>query len=289
MGVDVADYNNDGLPDILQLDMLPQNNHDIKMHVGGDNFDKFQYLFNQGYYFQYMKNSLQKNNGDGTFSEIAQLAGVSATDWSWSPLIADFDNDGLKDIFISNGYKRDNTNIEFVKYSIDEAIKIKQGANPVTVNEYVSKMQGMNLENYIFQNKGNDRFENKIKEWGLDQKTFSNGAVYADLDNDGALDLIVNNTDDYAGIYRNNAETLLKNNYLRIQLKGESKNLFGYGAKVYAYALGQIFYVEQVPVRGYQSSVDMTLQLGLGKIKELDSLRIVWPNDRTQLLLHVPA
>jgi enediyne biosynthesis protein E4 len=289
MGIDVADYNNDGLPDILELDMLPQNNHDMKMHVGGDNFDKFQYLFNQGYYYQYMKNSLQKNNGDGTFSEIGQLAGVSATDWSWSPLMADFDNDGLKDIFISNGYKRDNTNMQFVKYSLDQAIRIKNGGDPVTINEYISKMKGIKIDNYIFQNKGNDQFENKVVDWGFDQKTFSNGAVYADLNNDGYLDLIVNNTDDYAGIYRNNGPTMLKNNYLRIQLQGEPKNPLGFGAKIYAYGGGQIFYVEQLPVRGFQSSVDMTLHIGLGKVVQLDSLRIIWPRDQTQVMMHVKA
>ncbi|GGA88360.1 hypothetical protein GCM10011511_09440 [Puia dinghuensis] len=287
MGVDVADLDNDGLPEILELDMLPPTNHDLKMHVGGDNFDKFQYLFSQGYYYQYMKNSLQKNNGDGTFSEIGQLAGIAATDWSWSPLIADFDNDGRKDIFITNGYKRDNTNIEFVKYSIDEAIKIKQGAPAVAVGEYVAKMKGILLNKFMYHNEGNDRFVNKAAEWGLDDKTFSNGAVYADLDNDGDLDLIVSNQDEYAGIYRNNSESLLKNNYLRIQLKGDKGNSFGYGAKVYGYGGGQTFYVEQQPVRGFQSSQDMTLHLGLGKLQQLDSLRIIWPDDRTQLLTGV--
>ena len=289
MGIDVADFNNDGLPDILELDMLPPNNHDLKMHVGGDNFDKFQYLFGQGYGYQYMKNSLQKNNGDGTFSEIGQLAGLSATDWSWSPLIADFDNDGRKDIFISDGYKRDNTNIEFVKYSIDQAIKQQQGEPAVTIGEYVSKMKGIQPGNFIFRNMGNDSFANKTVDWGIDAKTFSNGAVYADLDNDGYLDLIVNNMDEYAGIYRNNGATLLKNNFLRIRLKGGRQNPFGVGAKIYGYGGGQVFYLEQDPVRGYQSSVDMTLHLGLGHLTSLDSLRIIWPDDRTQLLTNTGA
>jgi hypothetical protein len=289
MGIDVADLNNDGLPDILELDMLPFNNHDLKMHVGGDNFDKFQYLFEQGYYYQYMKNSLQKNNGDGTFSEIGQLAGVAATDWSWSPLIADFDNDGRKDIFISDGYKRDNTNIEFVKYSIDQAIKQQHGEPAVSVGEYVAKMKGIQPGNFVYRNMGNDSFANKTVEWGVDEKTFSNGATYADLDNDGYLDLIVSNMDDYAGIYRNNGAALLKNNFLRMRLNGEPGNRFGVGAKVYGYGGGQVFYLEQLPVRGYQSSVDMSLHLGLGTLPELDSLRIIWPGDRTQLLTHVRA
>lgn len=287
MGIDVADLNNDGLPDILELDMLPPGNHDLKMHIGGDNFDKFQYLFGQGYYYQYMKNSLQKNNGDGTFSEIGQLAGVAATDWSWSPLIADLDNDGRKDIFISNGYKRDNTNLEFIRYTMDQAIKQQQGEPGVAVGDYVAKMKGIRMENFLFRNMGNDSFADMSRQWGIDERTFSNGAVYADLDNDGYLDLIVSNMDDYAGIYRNNGATLLKNNFLRIQLKGDKQNPFGFGAKVYGYGGGQIYYVEQAPVRGFQSSVDMRLHIGLGQLPELDSLRIIWPDDRTQLLTHV--
>ncbi len=141
MGCDVADYNNDALPDICTLDMLPENNHDLKMHNGADNYDKFNYLFGLGYGYQYMKNSLQKNNGDGTFSEIGQLAGISNTDWSWSPLFADFDNDGLKDLFVSNGYKRDNTNLQFIKYTMNESLRMQKGGAEVQVKDYVSNMQ----------------------------------------------------------------------------------------------------------------------------------------------------
>lgn len=287
MGCDIADYNNDGLPDICVLDMLPENNHDQKMHIGADNFDKYQMLFGQGLYYQYMKNSLQKNNGDGTFSEIGQLAGISNTDWSWSPLFADFDNDGLKDLFISNGYKRDNTNLQFLKYSMDEAQRMQQGGPSVRVEDYVASMPGIHIDNYIYRNTGNDQFEKKTREWGLEGLSFSNGAVYADLDNDGDLDLITNDMDEYAGIYRNNGETLLKNHFERIRLLGDPKNSYGFGAKVYAYAGGKTFYVEQSPVRGYQSSVDLILHIGLGDITGLDSLRVIWPDDRTQLLLSV--
>lgn len=284
MGCDVADFNNDGLPDICTLDMLPENNHDIKMHTGADNYDKFNYLFGLGFGYQYMKNSLQKNNGDGTFSEIGQLAGISNTDWSWSPLFADFDNDGLKDLFISNGYKRDNTNLQFIKYTMNESLRMQQGGEQVQVKDYVANMQGIHIDNYAYHNKGNDQFENNTILWGLQGKTFSNGAVYADLDNDGDLDLITNNIDEEAGIYRNNNEITAKNNYLRIQLKGDKNNMTGIDSKIYAYANNQIFYQEQLPVRGYQSSVDMVLHLGLANIPRLDSLRIVWPNDQTQLL-----
>ncbi len=289
MGCDVADYNNDGLPDICVLDMLPENNHEIKMHFGADNYDAYQTLFNKGYYYQYMRNSLQKNNGDGSFSEIAQLAGISNTDWSWSPLFADFDNDGKKDLFISNGYERDNTNIEYVKFSYNENLRLQQGGNPMNLEDYISKMPPIKINHYMYQNEGNDHFENKINDWGLSDTSVANGAVYADLDNDGDLDLVTNNANSYASVYRNNGETLLKNNFLRLQLHGSKQNAFGFGAKVYAYNKGNVFYYEQLPVRGYQSSVDMTMHIGLGNIMQLDSLRIIWPTDETQLLLNVKA
>jgi hypothetical protein len=289
MGMDVADYNNDALPDLVELDMLPESNHAQKMHMGTDGFDQYQPLFEQGMPFQYMKNSLQKNNGDGSFSEIGQLAGISNTDWSWSPLLCDFDNDGKKDLFISNGYKRDNTELEFVKYSMDQSMKMKQGAGAVSAPEYISHMPGINVENYIYQNNGNDQFVNKIKEWGLDEKTLSNGAVYADLDNDGDMDLVTNNIDEYAGIYRNNAEILTKNNFLKIKLLGEKGNSTGIGAKLMLMKDGQTFYQEQNPVRGYCSSVDPTLNFGLGKITTLDSVTVVWNNHQQQVLKNIPT
>jgi hypothetical protein len=289
MGCDVADYNNDGLPDICVLDMLPEDNHGQKMHMGADNFDKYQLLFRNGLYYQYMKNSLQRNNGDGTFSEIGQLAGVAASDWSWSPLLADFDNDGRRDLFISNGYKRDNTNLQFLKYSMDEAQRMGKGGPPVQVGDYVSHMSGILTDPYIYRNMGDDQFEKKSRDWGLTEPGMANGAVYADLDNDGALDLVTNVMGDYAGVYRNNSATLSKNHYLRIRLEGDAKNSYGYGSKVYAYAGGRVWYAEESPVRGYQSSVDPVLHIGLGEVTTLDSLRVIWPDDRTQVLLHVAA
>jgi hypothetical protein len=289
MGCDVADYNNDGLPDICTLDMLPENNHDLKMHTGADNYDKFNYLFQLGFGFQYMKNSLQKNNGDGSFSEIGQLAGISNTDWSWSPLFADFDNDGLKDLFISNGYKRDNTNLQFIKYTMNESLRLQPGGENVRVKDYVANMQGIQTDNYMYQNQGNDRFENKIKEWGLGGVTFSNGALYADLDNDGDLDLVTNNIEEEAGVYRNNTKHNGENNFLRIILKGNKNNPSGFGSKVYLYAAGKKIYLEQMPVRGYQSSVDMVLFAGLGSINIVDSLKIIWPDDHTEILRNIKA
>jgi hypothetical protein len=289
MGIDVADYNNDMKPDIVVLDMFAESNHVQKMHAGGDNYTQYSYLFKQGMFPQYMKNTLQKNNGDGTFSEIAQLAGVSNTDWSWAPLLADLDNDGLKDLFVSNGYKRDNTDIEFVVYSMNQSLRMQRSGDVVNVADYISRMPGISLPNYVYKNTGNDRFENKITEWGFDHNTFSHGAAYADLDNDGDLDIITNNTDSYAGVYRNNSEIFLHNNYLKIKLSGERSNGYGIGAKVFAYAGTARFYHDQNPIRAYQSASDPILHLGLGEFKQLDSLRIIWPDQRTQLLRNINA
>jgi hypothetical protein len=277
MGVDVADYSNDQLPDLVQMDMLPEGNYAQKMHLAGDNYNRYTQQFRKGMFPQYMKNSLQKNNGDGTFSEIGQLAGMSNTDWSWSPLFADFDNDGRKDLFITNGYQRDNTDMQFVVYAMDQSQHIQQGGKAPSVQEYISHMPGISLPNYIFRNEGENQFSNKIKEWGFDQSSFSHGAAYSDLDNDGDLDLVINNTGDVASVYRNNSEKLLRNNFLKIKLNGDAKNRNGVGAKIYAYAGADKFYLEQNPVRGYQSSVDMILHLGLGNHSQIDSLRVVWP------------
>lgn len=287
MGIDINDYNNDLLPDIVELDMLPEDNHSSKMHLGADNFDEYNSLFERGMPHQYMKNCLQKNNGDGTFSEIGQLAGMSNTDWSWAPLFADFDNDGWKDLFISNGYKRNNTDMEFLKYSADQVLKYQRGEEEVDVLDYISHMPPIKLPNYIYQNKGNDHFEQKMKEWGLDEPTVSQGSVYADIDNDGDLDLIINNTEGIASVYRNNSDQLIKNNFLRVQLKGDLKNSSGLGTKVLVFAAGEKFYQEQSPVRGFQSSVDQVLHFGLNNKTIVDSIIIIWPDDKVQELRNI--
>ncbi len=287
MGIDINDYNNDLLPDIAELDMLPEDNHALKMHLGADNFDEYNFLFTKGMPRQYMKNVLQKNNGDGSFSEIGQLAGIANTDWSWAPLFADFDNDGWKDLFISNGYKRNNTDMEFLKYSMAQVLKYKSGEAEVNVADYISHMPAIKLPNYIYRNQGNDHFEQKMKDWGLDGPTVSQGTVYADLDNDGDLDLVISNTEGAAGIYKNNSEQLIKNNFLRVQLQGEAKNNLGIGTKVIVYAGDQKYYQEQLPVRGFQSSVDPVLHFGLNNKTSIDSIVIIWPDDKVQQFKNV--
>ncbi|MGZ8559782.1 MAG: VCBS repeat-containing protein, partial [Chitinophagaceae bacterium] len=287
MGSDAADYNNDGLVDLVTLDMMPEDNKTIKMHSGAENFDKFQYLFTQGFYYQYSRNMLQHNNGDGTFSEVAQLAGISNSDWSWAALFGDYDNDGNKDLFITNGYVKDYTEMDFLKYSVDRVIRTmhKDSVDPIPV--YIQKMPTIEIPNYIYQNQGNETFIKKSKEWGFDKKGVSAGAAYADLDNDGDLDLVINNANDFASIYKNNAETFVKNNYLRIQLEGATTNRSGIGSKVKLFCKGQQYYQEQYPSRGFQSSSDPVLNFGVGTNSIIDSVIVIWPNDHFQKLLAI--
>lgn len=287
MGSDAADFNNDGLIDFTTLDMAPEDNKIQKTHSGAENFDKFQNLFSKGFYYQYSRNMLQKNNGDGTFSEVGQLANISNTDWSWSALFGDYDNDGNKDLFITNGYVKDYTDMDFLKYSVDRVIRTMHHDSVDAIPEYIRKMPTLKIPNYILRNNGNETFTKKTKEWGLDEPGVSSGAAYADLDNDGDLDLVVNNSNDYAGIYRNNNEAILKNNFLRVQLQGSKENERGIGAKIKLFCKAQQYYQEEFPVRGFQSSVDPVLNFGIGKNAVIDSIIIIWPNDAAQKLINV--
>ncbi|HVY74963.1 MAG TPA: VCBS repeat-containing protein [Puia sp.] len=286
MGCDAADFNNDGNIDLVTLDMLPKDNRTQKMHSGAENFEKFQMLFSKGFYYQYSRNMLQKNNGDGTFSEMAQFAGVSNTDWSWSALFSDFDNDGKKDLFVSNGYVKDYTDMDYINYTVQQSLHDQPGQK-TTIQEYIKQMPENLLLSYMFQNKDSLRFENRAADWGFDKPTVAAGAAYVDLDNDGDLDLVVNNTNDFASVFRNNSETLSKSNWIRIKLQGDARNLSGIGSKVKIYAQGDQFYQEAFPVRGYQSSVDPVLSFGLGNHKLIDSIIVIWPNDQTQKLTQV--
>ena len=287
MGCDAADFNNDGLTDLMTLDMLPEDNRTQKMHSGSENFDKFQMLFKRGFYYQYSRNMLQKNNGDGTFSEIGQLAGVSNTDWSWSALFSDFDNDGNKDILVTNGYVKDYTDMDFVKYTMDKSIQLKGSGEKLAVEDFIKKMPDNPLPNYLFHNNGDLTFTNKSGDWGLNQPTVSAGAAYADLDNDGDMDLVINNTNDFAGIFRNNNEKHDSAHFMRVRLHGDPRNSTGIGTKVRLYCKGQVFYQEQFPVRGFQSSVDQVLNFGLGHNDLVDSVVVIWPDDRLQKLSRV--
>ncbi len=289
MGTDAADFDNDGLIDIATLDMAPEDNKIQKMHSGAENFDKFQNLFSKGFYYQYSRNMLQKNNGDGTFSEIGQLAHVSNTDWSWSALFGDYDNDGYKDLLVTNGYVKDYTDMDFLKYSVDRVVRTMHHDSVDAIPEYIRKMPTLKIPNYILKNNGNETFTKTSTEWGLDEPGVSSGAAYADLDNDGDLDLVINNSNDYASIYKNNNEAILKNNFIRVRLQGNKENERGIGAKVKVFCRGNEYYQEEFPTRGFQSSVDPVLNFGIGKNTAIDSIIVIWPNDSVQKFISVKA
>ncbi|HKR04226.1 MAG TPA: VCBS repeat-containing protein [Bacteroidia bacterium] len=285
MGSDIGELNNDGLPDLVQLDMLPEDNHRQKIMGGPDNYDKYMLKINNGYGHQLMKNCLQLNNGNGSFSEIAELAGISKTDWSWAPLIADFDNDGYNDIFITNGYHRDVTNMDFVVYRHTEL-----GVNPGAYNaglKMLNTAPAVKLRNYIYKNEGNLTFTNMASAWGLDDKVNSNGAVYSDLDRDGDLDIIVNNLDDTALIYRNNSRELTSNLYLSVRFEGEGKNKSGMGAKAALYDSSGTRMIENYTTRGYLSAVENILHFGLGKNNSVKKLEVTWADGKTQVLTNI--
>ncbi len=285
MGSDAADINNDGSPEILTMDMEAEGNHRQKMTSGADNYDKFKLLESLGFGSQFSRNMLHLNNGNGHFAEIAQFSGVSSTDWSWSALFQDYDNDGFKDLFITNGFVKDYTDMDFLKFTTDEQIKANEGqTQKLSVSQLIEKMPKSTTESYVFQNKGNLTFDKKNKDWGIGGNVVSSGAAYADLDNDGDMDLVVNNINEYATIYQNNANTILMNNYLKIKLLGDLKNGSGIGSKVFVYSRGQSYMQEQMPVRGFQSSVEQILNFGIGKSAQIDSVIVIWDDDKKQVL-----
>ncbi|QRR01783.1 VCBS repeat-containing protein [Dyadobacter sandarakinus] len=288
MGVEIADFNNDGLPDIMSLDMLPEDNQRQKLLQLQENYESFELMQQQNLHKQYMRNMLQLNNGDGTFSEIAQVAGVSNTDWSWSPLLADFDNDGFKDLFVSNGYFRDYTNKDFLKYWGDYKIRRAVDKEPVQLMDLVKAMPSTKLLSYIFRNNHDLTFTKKQEEWGISMPTISSGAVYADLDNDGDLDLVVNNINDPAFLYRNTASET-GSNWLQVRLQQSDKNKNSVGACVYVYAGGDVQYQEVNPNRGYLSATPLRLHFGMGNEKAADSVRIIWPDGTFQVLKNTAA
>jgi len=287
MGVDIADYNNDGRPDVMTLDMLPEDNRRQKLLQLQENYESFELMISQDLYKQYMRNMLQLNNGDGTFSEIGQLAGVSNTDWSWCPLFADLDNDGYKDLFITNGYLRDYTNKDFLRYWGDYRLKRAMNREPILLMDLVTAMPSTSLMNYVFRNEHNLTFSNKQKDWGVENTGVSGAAVYADLDNDGDLDLVVSNINEPPSVYRNMAREKDSTSYLTLKLKGKPGNTFAIGAKVYVYANGTLQYQEVNTGRGYLSSLSASQHFGLGHAQQVDSIRIIWPDNVVQRLNNV--
>ncbi len=283
MGNEMADFNNDGLLDIVTLDMLPDDISILQRSVVEDSYDLLAIKRRFGYGNQVVRNTLQLNMGDGTFADVAPLAGIDATDWSWAPLLSDFDNDGNKDLFITNGIYRRPNDLDYINYYSNENIK-RSIANGINENNLsiINKMPTDKIHNYIFRNEGGLLFRNRIVEWGMDQAVFSNGASYGDLDLDGDLEIVTNNVNDFAFIYENKSDSAVRK-YLKVKLKGMGKNLHGIGAKVYVKSGGKVFYQEQAPVRGFQSSVDHVLNFGLGdKTTTIDSVIVIWPGGSYQ-------
>jgi hypothetical protein len=285
MGCDIADLNNDGWMDIFGTDMLPEDDYRLKTTFTFEPFDFYLKKISWGYYHQFSQNVLQLNNGRdaqgrASFSDIGLLAGVAATDWSWGALLADLDNDGFKDVFVTNGIFRDVTDQDYIAALMqeDNIRKILQGER-IDIPELIRKIPSTKLSNYAFRNNGDLTFSNQAREWGLDLPSFSNGAAYGDLDNDGDQDLVVNNVNQPTFIYRNEVDSLTGNHYLKVKLAGAEMNAFAIGAKVtLKWANGQIFVQEQMPMRGFQSSVDYVLTFGLGKHDLIDTLIVDWPN-----------
>lgn len=290
MGTDVADFNNDGLPDIYTLDMLPEDNYRKKMIIPAAGYDKFQLLLQKGYEPQYTRNALQLNNGDGTFSDIAFLSHVSSTDWSWATLFADYDNDGDKDLMVTNGFYRDLGDQDYIHYQAKFNNPMgTQSAKRAEKLKAVKALANIPLQNYLFENNNDLTFTKRSADWGFIEPGFSNGACYADLDNDGDLELIINEFNSKAKIFKNNADELLKNNYVTIKLKGQKPNVQALGAKVFVFTKGQMQMQELNPYRGYESTMETDLHFGLGKNIAADSIKITWPDGTVQKEVNVKA
>src|SRR5438034_8561200 len=288
MGVDAADFHNGRRPDLMVLDMLAEREQTLKTSANAESFDVYNLKLEVGYHPQYARNTLQLNRGHGRFSEMGYLAGVYATDWSWAPLFADLDNDGYKDLFITSGIYHRPNDLDYLAYVSGPVVQASLREGTAGLHRaLVEKMPHIPVANFAYRNNGDLTFTNQARAWGLAQPGFSNGATYADLNNSGALDLVVNRIDARAAIYRNRSRELNKNHYLQVVLRGSGANTAGIGAKVVVRQGGTTQLLEQMPTRGFQSSVDPRLHFGLGGSTTIDSLRVIWPDRRSQTLTNV--
>ncbi len=297
MGSDVADFNNDGFLDIYEADMVAPDNYRLKANMSGMNPQKFWNLANAGMHYQYMFNSLQLNRGNRYFSEMGQMANVSETDWSWTAMFSDLDNDGLKDLIVTNGMKRDVTNTDY-RHRIQDSLKVQQAraqANGIQNFEpdwlsLLTLAPSVKLSDYLFHNKGDLTFKNVAAEWGFDRPGWDHGVALADLDQDGDLDMVVNSLNDTAHIYQNHTNDLNDNNYINFTLKGNSSNPFSYGARVEIYTPDSSMQVQElIPVRGFMSSNEPIIHFGLQHNQKVDKIIIRWPSGHTMELNNLEA
>lgn len=278
MGADMADINNDGHLDLFVTDMLPDDDYRLKTTSSFESIEVYKLKEKSGFYHQYMQNTLQLNNGKGEFVDIANYSGVAASDWSWGGLMFDADNDGLTDLYVCNGIYNDVTDQDFIDFFANDVVqKMVFTGEKAEVDEIINKMPSNPIANKAFKNQGNLRFSDEGASWGLSKTSFSNGAAYGDLDNDGDLDLVINNVNQKAFVYKNNSREITTNNYIAIGLKGKGNNTFAVGSNIKIYQQNEIITRELIPARGFQSSIDYKIVAGLGK-KQVDSIIITWPN-----------
>jgi hypothetical protein len=279
MGTDMADVNNDGYPDIFTTEMLPDNDFRLKTTTSFDNIDIYRLKVASGFYHQFMHNALQLNNKNGKYKEVARFSGVEASDWSWGEMIFDADNDGYNDIYVSNGIYRDLTNQDFIDFFANTMIqKMVLSGKKDEISSIIEKMSSQPIPNKMFRNNGDLTFKDMGKDWGLDIPSFSNGAAYGDLDNDGDLDMVVNNNNMPSFVFKNKSREKNKNGFIGFKLKGLPQNINAVGAKINVFIQGQILSKEVIPARGFQSSVDYKQIIGLGKFTKIDSVKVIWPN-----------
>ena len=286
MGLDVADVNHDGFPDIMTLDMLPEDEKVLKSSLGDDNVQMIKIRTEKlGYHYQYTRNMLQINQAGNNFTETALLSGVAATDWSWSALFSDYDQDGEQDIFVCNGIPKRPNDLDYVKYLSNDQVKTKINSTKLLDKEALRKMPNGKVTNYVFQGSKNLIFNNKSTDWIENDSIISNGSAYGDLDNDGDLDVVTNNLNSIASIYIN--KTNDKANYLKLKLRFGGKNTFGIGTKVISYNKGKMQYKELQTTRGFQSSSEPIIHFGYGKTTSIDSLVVIWPDKTSQTIKNI--
>ena len=288
MGIDMADINNDGLSDVYITDMLPEADQRLKSVMEFEGYNLFKLKQSKDFHQQYIQNTLQLNNGNGSFSEIANYSGVAATDWSWSALLLDMDNDGYRDIFVTNGVNHDLTDLDFIDFFANDIIQdMALTGKKEAIDSIINKMPMAPQPNFVYSNNKDLTFKNETQNWGFDVPSLSNGTAYGDLDNDGDLDLVINNVNTKAFLYKNNTSELKNHNFIKLRFKGTGKNPFAIGTTVKIYTGESIIMQELIPSRGFQSSMEYDMTIGLGNNNTIDSLRVIWPDDHTVKLTNV--